>query len=1223
MKKLRKIFTVSVMAITVLSMSFVVAPSVDAAQAGDLVMIEGNSAVYFLGADGKRHVFPNEATYFSWYADFSGVTTVSQSELDEFARGGNVTVRPGTVLITAPDESTVYAVEEGGVLRSIVSEENAIALYGADWASNVVDIIPAFMSNYTNGSALSAGLYPAGTLVKAVDAADVYLIDASGNARKFTDGAAFLANNYKWDDIVEVTSAIPAAGDAVEGAESALTDVAQGGGTGTVIDPNAGSGMVIGLSADTPSAGNIPAGSPVDFLKLNFTAAADGDVSINAITLAAYDLGTATFVDSVAFYDNGVKVGNSKNMTSDRVASFNFATPIVVAAGTTKSLTVRATIESGQAGNFAIGLASASAVITNGAVVSGSFPIEGNTKAIVSGTNIGTVTMSNVDATASSNDFGEDDVLLASFDLAGANEPILWESARFKNGGTNKNDIVSNLKILVDGDVVSEEASLEDKFIIFPMGNYLIAKGDTVSIEVYGDLGVSSNNDTINLYVYEATDFSFIGQDYGFGITMGSITSLDASGEGIVATLTTGDLTIDMNKATTPAADVRAGTKDVVLATFSITSNGENATVNSIASGTDDFKITGTGLTTGEIENIEMRDTDTGVVYDITETFDTDHWGLSMTDEITLMKGVTKTFEIRCDLGGPNDSFPMEENDTLQVTVDGAAMSITGDESDSSITDITPSSVTSAIATVKAADLDWTTVVSTNKTVVPGADEVTVYTAALDAGDSSAIDITSVKISTTVVGANAFTDSNITKLDLYLDGVLVKSKSNAITEGTGGTRGSITFNSLPSSSRKVAAGASNVLLEVKATFASTFTTTGTFNLGIESATASVIAKDDENNAVVEDMMTAVDLSSRAVQLASTGALKVDLKIDDQKANSDSYVIAGTETTGDYLGELVFTVDNEEIMVETLVLGQEGTAVGTDIAMVHLYDEDGVEVASKAPTASGDVNFSSFNHTFAADQTTSLYIGVTAKSINALDDNFGTATFGRTIKFTLASSTVLSALGLSADTAITAKGVASGEDITCAENTDGTVATDEYASWGYATSTEAAITGSALTLVDNDMLDGSIPLGNNKIIGEYKFVFDNASNRTSGNEALKAELVSLNVTIATTSVTVANVQAYISGDSSNKTTAVSPDSNGVAAIDFSTLTGDLALVDGTVVLVIEGDVASSDQSNDSLSTSIADLAGAGDFTYNGNANAGTGDVSDVRLELSELSGASLQ
>ena len=82
MTKLRKFFASSVMIMTVVVMSGFVAPTTKAAaSAGDLIKKDGLSAVYYLGDDGKRYVFPNEATYKSWYSDFSGVVTISSDEL--------------------------------------------------------------------------------------------------------------------------------------------------------------------------------------------------------------------------------------------------------------------------------------------------------------------------------------------------------------------------------------------------------------------------------------------------------------------------------------------------------------------------------------------------------------------------------------------------------------------------------------------------------------------------------------------------------------------------------------------------------------------------------------------------------------------------------------------------------------------------------------------------------------------------------------------------------------------------------------------------------------------------------------------------------------------------------------------------------------------------------------------------------------------------------------
>ena len=61
MNKLRKSLVVSVMVLTVLATSgvFNISAVKASASAGDLIKMSGNAAVYYLGADGKRYVFPN------------------------------------------------------------------------------------------------------------------------------------------------------------------------------------------------------------------------------------------------------------------------------------------------------------------------------------------------------------------------------------------------------------------------------------------------------------------------------------------------------------------------------------------------------------------------------------------------------------------------------------------------------------------------------------------------------------------------------------------------------------------------------------------------------------------------------------------------------------------------------------------------------------------------------------------------------------------------------------------------------------------------------------------------------------------------------------------------------------------------------------------------------------------------------------------------------------
>ncbi len=118
---------------------------------GELAKTAKSSAVYYCGDDGKRYVFPDENTYFTWYDGFSGVKTISEKDMAAMGIGGNVTYRPGSRLLKIPSDPRVYAVETGGVLREISSPSAAARLFGADWSAKVNDLSEAFFADYIIG----------------------------------------------------------------------------------------------------------------------------------------------------------------------------------------------------------------------------------------------------------------------------------------------------------------------------------------------------------------------------------------------------------------------------------------------------------------------------------------------------------------------------------------------------------------------------------------------------------------------------------------------------------------------------------------------------------------------------------------------------------------------------------------------------------------------------------------------------------------------------------------------------------------------------------------------------------------------------------------------------------------------------------------------------------------------------------------------------------------
>jgi|GEM_PF-1285660 len=120
---------------------------------GDLIKAD-SPAVYYLGADGKRYVFPTQNVYLSWYKDFSTVKIMSAQDLSLLTIGGNVTYRPGVKMIKIETDPKVYAVDSYGTLRWLKNEAVAKALYGSNWSSKVDDVPDAFFTNYQMGTTI-------------------------------------------------------------------------------------------------------------------------------------------------------------------------------------------------------------------------------------------------------------------------------------------------------------------------------------------------------------------------------------------------------------------------------------------------------------------------------------------------------------------------------------------------------------------------------------------------------------------------------------------------------------------------------------------------------------------------------------------------------------------------------------------------------------------------------------------------------------------------------------------------------------------------------------------------------------------------------------------------------------------------------------------------------------------------------------------------------------
>ncbi len=140
-----------VIGVSVLALAVPKTQALIALESGDLIRGESFSAVYYLGADGFRYVFPNDKAYFTWYTDFDDVLVISDAQLSDIQIGGNVTYKPGVKMVKINTDPKTYAVDAGGTLRHVATEAVAVALYGTAWNTQIDDIADGFFPNYTIG----------------------------------------------------------------------------------------------------------------------------------------------------------------------------------------------------------------------------------------------------------------------------------------------------------------------------------------------------------------------------------------------------------------------------------------------------------------------------------------------------------------------------------------------------------------------------------------------------------------------------------------------------------------------------------------------------------------------------------------------------------------------------------------------------------------------------------------------------------------------------------------------------------------------------------------------------------------------------------------------------------------------------------------------------------------------------------------------------------------
>lgn len=813
----KRTLSIAVAAATILwsvGFSAFVAPlTARAASPGDLVKGTTLNTVYYYGADGKRYAFPNEKTYLTWYSDFSGVLTLSDSDLAAIPLGGNVVYRPGAFWVKIQSDPKVYAVSSSGSLRWIETEAVAEGLAGSDWNKFVNDVADVFFVDYTVGASLtSASSAYSGAVVSS--GGSNYLV--SGSTKRLVSSAGFTANRYQSRFLLDGTGVNVAgltAGSDVTAVEAALVNTAQ---TATAVTPTTGA-LTVSLASDSPVAMTVPSqASGVVVLKFNLTAASAGTVS--SITIKQGGVGATSTMSNIYLYEGSTRLTDGRSLNSSSREAVLSGLNLAFTAGQTRTFSAVVDMADNSSGGDTISLEIASASqITSGFSVGGTFPVRSSTMT-TSATDVGEVTITK-SGTVTNPVLGTKQSTISEFKIeANSVEGTSIQRLRLDVRDASKH---SNFNLFTTDDklVGAGVRTASDKVDFVLATPFVIGQGNNKIFRVKADVG-GENADTIKVAIDQDSDLLAVGAKYGFGMV---VDRGDAAGDGgtynnsgsactsastscSFSTIQGGKLTVAYNGPV--VQKFKVDQKGIVLMNFTMTAQNELQIRNMQfdLSGTD---FDGTAATDANFQNFRIINKTTGATVagpeEFDGTFSDEADSVTFGDDWSMRTGESLDLQLLVDAMGSTAPYDVGGAETVTAVMDVSEIQARDTNNDdlsiSGGTIIPSADLTGNAHIASAASLTVAVAASPSSySIVKGAQNADVVGFSFLSGTSSSSRVTAASFyaigdadATYSDEADVDIDSTINSCSLYdgLTGALIDGPDSFTTTGTSGSYSSI------------------------------------------------------------------------------------------------------------------------------------------------------------------------------------------------------------------------------------------------------------------------------------------------------------------------------------------------------------------------------------------------------------------------------------------------
>ena len=749
---------------------------------------------------------------------------------------------------------------------------------------------------------------------------------------------------------------------------NALYGGTTGGGTtggGTTPPPvTIGTGLTV-LAGVQPLASLAPDNaSRIPFTVVNFTASADGDVTVNSLTVERTGLANdAAFSGIVLLDENGLQVGLEKTLNS--VHQLSLSESFVVKAGQTRAMTIAA--NRGDTSTYAGQIAYLSLVAVNtSATINGALPITGVGHTINETLSLGSVTVARgpLDPGASNTkEIGTNNYIFSSVKVtAGSAEKVRLFSIRWNQSGSAGKEDLANVKTYVDDTAYATTLSSDSKYYTSTFdGGIVIDKGFHKELTLKGDI-VGGSARTIDFDIYKRADLYLKGETYYYGIMPPNGTDTSGTDDGAFhqdsnpwfdayqATASKGTITV-AKASTITAQNIAINLANQPLGGFEVEVKGEPITVAQTV-----FRLVITDATGGpttaavgtDLDSVSLFDENGNVVAGpVDATGATTDVRVTFTDTVTYAVG-KKVYTLKGKLYVNGTTSGFGNNDTLvsSTTPSTDWTTVKGQTTGETLgtADLQSSGITANTMTVKAGALGISvSSVPIAQTAIAGSKQFLFANYLLDAGSSGE----DVKLNSLPLEVNAGANpTKISSCTLYDGSTQLTTGSNIKNPSASASGTSFTLDN----SLTIAKGSTKTI-SLKCDIAGDATADDTYSWGYDATAADPSPSGSTSGQDITE--TETDSAGQNMTIAASGSYSV---ADDSTAG---YTIVSAGTTGVTLLKLKFSATTEDIDIYRIVfeLGSVATNSPEDLVgkKVTLYDE-------AAPTVSiGEATFSTTDY----------------------------------------------------------------------------------------------------------------------------------------------------------------------------------------------------------------------------------------------------------------------